>query len=58
MASRVPFQDPDRINDKMLQVFSEFKNFRLELGTHVNHAIELLLFAEENKDKFNQLVRS
>ena len=40
VASRVPFQDPDRINDKMLQVFSEFKNFRFELGTHVNHAIE------------------
>ncbi len=40
VASRVPFQDPMRINDKMLEVFSSYKNFRFELGTHVNHPIE------------------
>lgn len=40
IASRVPFQDPQRINDKMLDMFSRFKNFRFELGTHVNHPIE------------------
>jgi len=40
VASRVPFQDPIRINDKMLEVFSSYKNFRFELGTHVNHPIE------------------
>ena len=40
LASRVPFQDPERINEKMLSVFSDFKKFRFELGTHVNHAIE------------------
>ncbi len=32
-------------------------NFK-DLDSFVNHAIELLLFAEENKDKFNELTRS
>ena len=40
IASRVPFHDPERINDKMLDVFSKFKNFRFELGTHINHPVE------------------
>ena len=40
VASRVPFHDPDRINDKMLDVFTKFKNFRFELGTHINHPVE------------------
>ena len=40
IASRVPFHDPERINDKMLEVFTKFKKFRFELGTHVNHPVE------------------
>ena len=36
----VPFQDPERINDAMLDVFSQFQNFRFELGINVNHPIE------------------
>ena len=41
----------DRINKILTK--SDFQN----LDEFVNHALELLLFAEENKDKFNQLVR-
>ena len=40
IASRVPFQDPSRINDKMLELFSKYKKSRFELGTHINHPIE------------------
>ena len=40
VASRVPFHDPERINDNMLEVFSQYDNFRFELGTHINHPIE------------------
>ena len=40
VASRVPFQDPSRINEKMLEIFSKNKEFRFELGTHINHPIE------------------
>ena len=42
----------ERINKVLLK--SDFQN----LDEFVDHEIELLLFAEENKDKFNQLVRS
>ncbi len=41
----------DRINKILTK--SDFQN----LDEFVNHAVELLLFAEENKDRFNQLVR-
>jgi lysine 2,3-aminomutase len=41
IASRVPFQDPERINDKMLDMLMKFKDkIRFELGTHINHPIE------------------
>ena len=40
IASRVPFHDPERINDNMLEIFSQYDNFRFELGTHINHPIE------------------
>ncbi len=33
---------------------SEFK----DVDSFVDHAVELLLFAEENKDKFNKIIRS
>ena len=42
----------ERIKKVLLK--SDFQN----LDEFVNRAVELLLFAEENKDKFNQLVRS
>ena len=32
IASRVPFHDPERINDNMLEVFSKYKDLRFELG--------------------------
>ena len=41
-----------RIN-KVLSKF-EFK----DVDSFVDHAVELLLFAEENKDKFNKIIRS
>lgn len=40
VASRVPFQDPARINEKMLEIFSKNNKLRFELGTHINHPIE------------------
>ncbi|MCG8355200.1 MAG: radical SAM protein [Kiloniellales bacterium] len=40
IGSRVPFQDPDRINDAMLEMFASFKGFRFEIGVNVNHPVE------------------
>jgi lysine 2,3-aminomutase len=41
IASRVPFQDPDKINDRMINLLYNYKNhFKFELGTHINHPVE------------------
>lgn len=40
IGSRVPFQDPDRVNDTMLEMFSRFDDLRFELGVNVNHPVE------------------
>lgn len=40
MGSRVPFHDPDRINDAMLEMFTTFPEVRFELGVNVNHPVE------------------
>jgi lysine 2,3-aminomutase len=40
IGSRVPFQDPDRIDGAMLEMFSRLSGIRLELGVNVNHPVE------------------
>jgi lysine 2,3-aminomutase len=40
IGSRVPFQDPERIDDAMVEMFGRFPNFQFELGVNVNHPIE------------------
>lgn len=40
IGSRVPFQDPDRVNAEMVTMFKRFPHFRFELGVNVNHPIE------------------
>jgi lysine 2,3-aminomutase len=52
IGSRVPFQSPEKINDKMLEMFSNFKNFRFELGINVNHPLE---FWDESVESLRKL---
>ncbi len=40
IGSRVPFQDPARINDNLLSILSSLSDRRLEIGVNVNHPIE------------------
>ena len=40
IGSRVPFQDPERVNDAMLELFDRQSGLRLELGVNVNHPVE------------------
>ena len=47
IGTRVPFQDPERINDSMLELFSSFKKFRF-----VNHPLE---FWDESIDSIKRL---
>jgi lysine 2,3-aminomutase len=52
IGSRVPFQQPDRINGAMAEMFESFKNFRFELGVNVNHPLE---FWPESTDAIRRL---
>ena len=53
IGSRVPFQDPDRINDAMLEMFVGFRSsFRFEIGVNVNHPVE---FWPETVDAIQRL---
>jgi lysine 2,3-aminomutase len=40
IGSRVPFHDPERINDALLEMFSRFPGLRFEIGLNVNHPVE------------------
>ena len=40
IGSRVPFQDPRRINDDMISLFNRYSNFKFEIGVNVCHPIE------------------
>lgn len=40
IGSRVPFHDPERINDALLEMFSRFTGLRFEIGLNVNHPVE------------------
>jgi lysine 2,3-aminomutase len=41
IASRVPLQAPERINNKILDILGKRRKLRLEMALHVNHAEEL-----------------
>lgn len=40
IGSRVPFHDPERIDDALLEMFSRFAGLRFEIGLNVNHPVE------------------
>lgn len=40
IGTRVLFQDPERVNDGMLEMFSRYPHFDFELGVNVNHPLE------------------
>jgi lysine 2,3-aminomutase len=40
IGSRVIFQDPQRINPSMMDLFARYPNFRFEIGVNVNHPLE------------------
>ena len=52
IGTRVPFQDPFRINDKMIDLFSSYKQLKFEIGINVCHPIE---FWEESIESIKKL---
>ena len=51
IGSRVPFQDPRRINDDMMNIFKRYPEFRFEVGVNVCHPIEFWPEAIEALDR-------
>jgi lysine 2,3-aminomutase len=47
LGSRVPLQAPERVNARLLEVLRSRPPVRLELGIHVNHALELFPEVED-----------
>lgn len=41
IATRIPVQDPGRVNDDVLRIFQDKPSLRFELATQINHRIEL-----------------
>lgn len=41
IATRIPVQDPDRVDEKVLNIFRNKPSLRLELATQINHPVEL-----------------
>jgi lysine 2,3-aminomutase len=41
IGSRLPLQQPDRIHDGVLNIFETHRKLRFEVGTQINHVIEL-----------------
>ena len=52
IGSKLPVQDPQRINNHLLRVLKPRKNLKIELGTHINHPIE---FSTEAIQALNRL---
>jgi lysine 2,3-aminomutase len=40
IGTRVPFHDPRRVNDDLIELIQRYPGFRFELGINVNHPIE------------------
>ncbi len=52
VATRIPTQDPRRIDDRVLNIFRNKPSLRLELATQINHAVE---FCPEVADAFRKI---
>lgn len=52
IGSRLPVQDPERINEKLIHALRKRRNLRIEVGTQINHPIE---FWEETKEAYKTL---
>ncbi len=47
IGSRVPVQDPSRINDEMIKILKTVSPLKLEIGTNINHPSELTVEARK-----------
>lgn len=53
IGTRIPFQDPRRVDEAMMDIFARYPNFRFEIGVNVNHPTE---FWPESVTAINRLL--
>jgi len=41
IGTRVPLQDPNRVNSDLMEILKKAAPIRVEIGTHINHPVEL-----------------
>lgn len=56
LATRIPLQAPERINDTLLEAIRPRGRFRVEIGTHINHPGELFPEVREACNKLRTVV--
>jgi lysine 2,3-aminomutase len=52
IGTRIPTQNPGRVDDALLAVLTKYRHVRIEVGTHINHPIE---FWPESVEAFRRL---
>lgn len=52
IGTRVPLQDPARVNDDLIDILRNIFPMKLEIGTHINHPVEL---TEQSLKAFEKL---
>lgn len=56
IGSRLPIQDPQRIDNNVFEIFRRYSDkVKFEIGTQINHSIELFQETLEKLDQFKQL---
>ena len=54
IGTRVPVQDPSRINDKMMDIFTRYPNMKFEIGLNICHSAELTKDSLNSLEKFKK----
>lgn len=52
IGSKLPAQDPGKVDDELLSILGKYPHLRMELGTHINHPMELW---DETRDAYKRL---
>lgn len=55
IGTRVPFQDPRRLNDDLIDIIQRYPNFRFEFGVNVNHPAEFWPEATQAVERMQQV---
>jgi len=56
IGTRVPVQDPGRVNSELLEILQQAAPLKIEVATHVNHPVELTIAARKAYEALYEVV--